>query len=218
MYSVHVESDFVLQNSRCWQDICTLRKEINNKMEQIIINRAKHAGILIVLALIVNFAFSIAVYASDDVELAGEIIGIILPLTAGGMAVYHDDQDGLIQFSKSFLATCGASYALKYSINTERPNGETHSFPSGLTSMAFSGASFLQRRYGLEYGIPAYVAASFVGWSRIESDNHYLKDVLAGAALGVISTYIFTDPYQKGITATPFVGDGQYGMLLSTTF
>jgi len=166
----------------------------------------------------VNFFFSIPAYASDDIELAGEIIRIILPLTAVGMTVYHDDKEGLIQFSKSFLTTLGASYALKYSINTERPNGDTHSFPSGHTATAFSGASFLQRRYGWKYGIPAYLAASFVGWTRIESDNHYLKDVLAGAALGVISTYIFTDPYQKGITATPFVGGGQYGMLISTTF
>ena len=187
-------------------------------MVQIVISRRKHTGIVIILALIVNFVFSVTVYASDDVERSGEIIRIILPLTAVGMTVYHDDQEGLIQFSKSFLTTLGASYALKYSINTDRPDGGAHSFPSGHAATAFSGASFLQRRYGWKYGIPAYIAASFVGWSRIESDNHYLKDVLAGAALGVISTYIFTDPYTNGITATPFVVEGQYGILLSTTF
>lgn len=181
------------------------------------INRTKQVEILF-LTLIANFVFSTPVYARDDIELAGDIIQIILPVTAGGMALYKDDQKGAIQFSKAFLTTLGATYALKYSINAERPNGGSHSFPSGHTSAAFSGASFLQKRYGWEYGIPAYVAASFVGWSRIESDNHFIQDVLAGAAIGVISTYIFTDAYQKGIVVTPFMGEGAYGMLLKATF
>ncbi|MGW8287522.1 MAG: phosphatase PAP2 family protein [Desulfobulbales bacterium] len=189
-----------------------------NKIGKNMNNIPKHPVILIILAIIMSFFFSFPVYASDDIELAGDIIRVILPLTAAGMTAYHYDRDGLIQFSKSFLTTVGSTYALKYSINTKSPDGDSHSFPSGHTSMAFSGASFLQRRYGWKYGIPAYAAASFVGWSRIESDNHYLKDVLAGAALGIISTYIFTDPYQKRILTTSFVNRGQFGILFSTTF
>jgi membrane-associated phospholipid phosphatase len=181
-------------------------------------NTPKHSAISILLTITVLFSFSSPVYAGDDIELAGDIIRVILPLTAAGLTVYHDDHEGLVQFSKSFLTTVGTTYALQYSINTDGPDGDAHSFPSGHTSMAFSGASFLQRRYGWKYGLPAYAAASFVGWSRIESDNHYLKDVLAGAALGVISTYIFTDPYQKQIAAIPFVDEKQYGILFSSTF
>jgi membrane-associated phospholipid phosphatase len=187
-------------------------------MKQFVTAKIKYAGIVIFFTVIVNSVFSISAYAGDDIELSGEIIRILLPLTAAGMTVYHDDQEGLIQFSKSFLTTAGTSYALKYSIDTDRPDGGEHSFPSGHAATAFSGASFLQRRYGWKYGIPAYTVASFVGWSRIESDNHYLKDVMAGAAIGVISTYIFTDPYMKGIAVTPFMGVGQYGILLSSTF
>jgi len=187
-------------------------------MEQIVTDKTKYAGIAILFVVIINCVFSVPVHAGDDIELSGEIIRILLPLTAAGMTVHRHDQKGLIQFSKSFLTTLAVSYALKYSIDTDRPDGGGHSFPSGHASTAFSGASFLQRRYGWKYGIPAYAAASFVGWSRIESDNHYLKDVVAGAAIGVISTYIFTDPYIKGIAATPFVGGGQYGLLLSGTF
>ena len=52
----------------------------------------------------------------------------------------------------------------------------------------------------------------------MESDNHYLKDVLVGAVLGVVSTYIFTHPYAKKINAIPFLDEGQYGILLGTTF
>jgi len=134
------------------------------------------------------------------------------------MTLYEENHEGTLQFSKSFLTTLGATYALKYTINAERPNGGSHSFPSGHTSAAFSGASFLQKRYGWKYGAPAYLAATFVGWSRIESDNHYFHDVLAGAAIGVISTYVFTNAYTKGIVVTPFVGGGTYGIALSTTF
>jgi membrane-associated phospholipid phosphatase len=178
----------------------------------------KHSLLLIHFVLLIIIFFSVPVYANDDIELTGDILRFVLPLTAAGMTVYHGDQEGLIQFSKSFLTTVGTTYALKYSINTKGPNGESRSFPSGHTSMAFSGASFLQKRYGWKFGIPAYAAASFVGWSRIESDNHYLKDVLAGAALGILSTYIFTDSYQKQIVATSFVDDGRYGILLSAVF
>ena len=181
-------------------------------------NISKHPLILIILAIIVSFFFPFPVSANDDIELAGDIISVVLPLTAAGMTAYHGDQEGFIQFSKSFLTTLGTTYALNYSINTEGPSGESHSFPSGHTSLAFSGASFLQRRYGWKYGIPAYAAASFVGWSRIESENHYLKDVLAGAALGIISTYIFTIPHQKRIVTTSFVNGGQYGILFSSSF
>jgi len=187
-------------------------------MDQIKINKMKNAGIAVFFTLVLNSVLAAPVYAGDDIELSGEIIRILLPLTAAGMTVYHDDQEGLIQFSKSFLTTLGSSYALKYSIDTDRPDGGEHSFPSGHAATAFSGASFLQRRYGWKYGIPAYAAASFVGWSRIESENHYLKDVVAGAAIGIISTYIFTDPYIKEIAVTPFMGGGQYGILLSSTF
>ena len=205
------------------QNIFPIGRLLNNlnlilKWLQILMNTTKQTGVLLVFAFILDVVFWVPVYANDDIELAGDILRVILPLTAGGMTLLKNDHEGLIQFSKSFLSTVGVTYALKYSIDTNGPNGEAHSFPSGHTSMAFSGASFLQRRYGWQYGIPAYAAASFVGWSRIESDNHYLKDVLAGAAIGIITTYIFTDPYTKEILVTPLVGDGQYGMLLSTTF
>jgi membrane-associated phospholipid phosphatase len=183
-----------------------------------IINRIKHDGTVILLALIICLVFSIPVCASDDVELSGEIIRIILPLTAAGMTAYNKDQDGFIQFSKSFLTAHGVVYALKYSIDTNRPDGGAHSSPSGHAATAFSGASFIQRRYGWKYGAPAYVAASYVGWSRVESDNHYLKDVIAGAALGIISTYIFTHPYNQKITAIPFAGKGYCGILLGSAF
>ncbi len=134
------------------------------------------------------------------------------------MTLYKNDREGSIQFAKSFATTLGVTYALKYTINAERPNGGNYSFPSGHTSAAFSGASFLQKRYGWEYGVPAYLAASFVGWSRIEADKHYFGDVLAGAAIGVASTYLFTDLYSAGIVVRPCVDNNFSGLVLSADF
>lgn len=122
-------------------------------------------------------------------------------LTSLVVIIVKKDKKGLWQFTKSYGITLGLTYALKYSINKPRPEGKTdgHAFPSGHTSVAFSGASFLQRRYGWRYGIPAYAVATFVAFSRLEGldDRHDGWDVLGGAVIGIGSTYLFTTPYKK---------------------
>jgi len=80
---------------------------------------------------------------------------------------------------------------LKYTVNETRPNGGAHSFPSGHASAAFTGAEFIRKEYGWGWGVPAYVAASFVAWSRVEADKHYTHDVLAGAAIGILANHDF---------------------------
>jgi membrane-associated phospholipid phosphatase len=37
-----------------------------------------------------------------------------------------------------------------------------------------------------------YVAASFVAASRVQADKHYSRDVIAGAALGIVSAHLVT--------------------------
>ena len=117
------------------------------------------------------------------------------------MIIAKKDKKGLWQFTKSYGTTLALTYALKYAIDKPRPDGRTDgkAFPSGHTAVAFSGASFLQRRYGWEYGIPAYAVAGLVAYTRIEgiNDRHDGWDVLGGVLVGVGSTYLFTTPYQK---------------------
>jgi len=134
-----------------------------------------------------------AAQAADSIERAGDLIQVALPLTAWGLSYARDDDEGFLQFSKSFFSTMLATQVLKQGVNETRPDGGNRSFPSGHTSASFSGASFLQRRYGSTYGLPAYIAATFVGWSRIESNRHYPHDVLAGAVLAIgINHYFVT--------------------------
>jgi membrane-associated phospholipid phosphatase len=103
---------------------------------------------------------------------------------------------------------------LKYSVRETRPNGGSHSFPSGHTSATFSAASFLDFRYGTDLGVPAYFLAALTGWSRIESDNHYPWDVAAGAVIGIAGNLIFTRQYIKNVRIVPVAGNGNVGAML----
>lgn len=117
------------------------------------------------------------------------------------VTVLKKDKEGFWQLAKTAGTDLGVTWILKYAIDKPRPEGRTdgHAFPSGHTSFAFAGAAFLQRRYGWKFGIPAYALASFVGYSRIEgyNDRHDGWDVLAGAAVGIGSAYLFTTPYAR---------------------
>jgi len=168
--------------------------------------------LILVGGLVAPVAHSVA---SDGVENAGSVIRTLIPAVAYGTTFYLHDSDGRSQFYKSFFSNLGATYALKATVSKTRPNGsDDESFPSGHSSVAFQGAAFIHKRYGIKYAVPAYLGATFVAWSRVDSDNHYTIDVVAGAAIGIVSSLIFTKPY-KGFVVTPMVDNGFYGVGIS---
>lgn len=134
-------------------------------------------------------------------EDTGDVLQLALPITAGIMTLIHKDYKGTKKLAFSYATTLALTYSLKKITKKKRPEGRNlyDSFPSGHTSSAFSGASFIQRRYGWDYGIPAYILASLVAVSRTEAPDgfHDFWDVFAGAAIGIGSTYIFTKPYKR---------------------
>ena len=134
--------------------------------------------------------------AGDSIATAGDVLQYVLPGAAAGLTLYNKDGKGALQFGESAVLTLGVTYGLKYAVNEKRPNGGNYSFPSAHTSISFSAAEFMRKRYGWEYGIPAYAAASFVAYSRVEAREHYPHDVIAGAGIGIVSSYIFTKPYK----------------------
>ncbi len=156
----------------------------------------------------------------DNVESAGDWIQMGIPIIALGATFFEKGDEqwyGSLQMAESFTATFLATHALKRAINRQRPSGGGHSFPSGHTSAAFQGASFIHFSYGIKFAIPAYLGAAFVGYSRVEADKHYVTDVLAGAALGVLGSYFFTTPY-KNTTIQPVVGVDYYGINVGRSF
>ena len=63
----------------------------------------------------------------------------------------------------------------------------------------------MHHRYGLKYGAPAYLVASYVGYSRVKNTKHWKTDVIAGAALAVAASTSFASPAGCGLgTAVVF--------------
>lgn len=81
---------------------------------------------------------------------------------------------------------------LKVTVNRDRPTGSGHAFPSGHTSATFASAAVLHNHYGWKVGAPAYFVASFVGWSRVWDGQHWLSDVVFGAAVGLAAGHTVT--------------------------
>ena len=119
------------------------------------------------------------------------------------------------------LYTLKNQNGLEACIRKPRPDGDgMHSMPSTHTMIAFSGASYLQRRYGWKWGAPAYAVATYVAWGRVHSKRHDIWDVLAGTAIGVGFTYIFTRPFMKGadVVISPSVIDDAKCLSVAVTF
>lgn len=133
--------------------------------------------------------------------------------TAFVAAAAQKDWDGVLQATYSIGLTAGATYGLKEIFPEERPNGKGNdSFPSGHTSISFASAGFIHQRYGWQYGLPAYAVAATVGVARIESDHHHWYDVAAGAALGTLTAFVFTDKLNENVQLFPW-GDTKGGGL-----
>lgn len=119
-------------------------------------------------------------------ERAGTAIAIALPLTAGAISLYKQDREGVVQLFLDTALTVGTAYGLKQIVHEQRPDhSNDSSFPSNTSAIAFAPAQYLWQRYGWEYGVPAYAAAGFVGYSRVDARKHHWWDVAASAGLSL---------------------------------
>lgn len=137
----------------------------------------------------------------DGITKTGDILQFAIPLSALAYSSGIGDWKGVQQLAYSIGSTLIVTYALKYTIKEERPyqeeNVRGHTFPSGHTSFAFSGAGYWQMRYGWRIGAPMYVAAAFVGYSRNHARMHNRLDILTGAAIGIGANLLFTKKYNN---------------------
>ena len=133
---------------------------------------------------------------ADDFGQTGATAGsftVMAPLTLGLFAAGRFAHDGTFRaFSydatQAIIVNGVYTEIFKKAVGRTRPDGSNNmSFPSGHASSAFALATVAQKHYGWKVGVPSYLAASAIGFSRIERNKHYLSDVLAGATLGVIA-------------------------------
>ncbi|MGA9639412.1 phosphatase PAP2 family protein [Flavobacterium sp.] len=154
-----------------------------------------------ILLFLLLFIYANTVKAQNEsITHSGDIIQIALPVVALGSTFIWNDDDTkpTWQLLKAYGTGLVIQQALKRIVLKPRPDGtDNYSFPSGHTTSAFSGAAFIQKRYGWKYGIPSYLLASFVGYSRIQAKKHDGWDVLGGAVVGISTSYFFTKRYEK---------------------
>jgi membrane-associated phospholipid phosphatase len=152
------------------------------------------------LILVNIFTFFNANAQNNAITTSGDVLQLVIPAVAiGSTFIYNDDNTKpTIQFIKAYGSGLILEQALKHLVLEKRPDGsDNYSFPSGHTTSAFSGAAFVQQRYGWKYGFPSYILASYVGYTRVQAQKHYIWDVLGGAVIGIGTSYLFTKPYKN---------------------
>lgn len=155
--------------------------------------------VIFILSIIVGHKFA---YASTIGDIGDFVSFKILPVYSFGATVYNSDWKtwydydwrGLRDLVVVNLVKSTVTDGIKDHVHEMRPNQKgKDSFPSGHTANAFAQAAFIHRRYGIKQAILPYALAGFVGFSRVESRWHYTHDVLAGAAIGFLAGWFFTD-------------------------
>lgn len=171
--------------------------------------------LICVLVFMVSMTAPLTVHAADAIERSGDVLALALPVAAFAASLTENDREGTWQFVKAGLISQGVVHTLKRTIDRSRPDGGRHSFPSGHTSSAFVGAGFVHMRYGLKYAWPMYIAAGYVGFTRVDSNRHHQTDIAAGAAISMLTCVLIVSPYLPGIEATPVISAGTCGLRIA---
>jgi len=157
--------------------------------------------------------------------LGSPLLHFGVALTAYGYSVAAED-DELYGFSKSLtqalilngLVTSG----LKAAAHDYSPNGEAWAWPSGHTSSTATVAAVAWEYYGWKAGLPLYLVTGFVAASRLEDREHWLSDVVFGAALGAVIGHSVAQGRQLevgGFTVLPYVHpEGGAGIMFAKQF
>jgi membrane-associated phospholipid phosphatase len=119
----------------------------------------------------------------------GQLIPNALYMGWMGIAGYNGNSQGYRRAIGMFKATAystSVTTVLKYTAREPRPIDKDwkNSFPSGHSTSAFAFSGYLMAEHEYLIGIPALVLSTFIGYSRINDNMHWLHDVTAGATIG----------------------------------
>jgi len=172
-----------------------------------------------------NFAYSGS--ADDYIQYAPGVA--VYALNAFGVKGKNNFGNRTAIIIKSLLVNDLMVHSLKTWVDSDRPNGEPRSFPSGHTSVAFALAHFMHKEYGEKsvwYSIGAYTCATTVGMMRVAKNAHWISDVVAGAGFGILSTelvylthqYKWDNKHIKNFDIFPWSNRKQSGVAVVYTF
>ncbi|MBM3555014.1 MAG: phosphatase PAP2 family protein [Alphaproteobacteria bacterium] len=196
-----------------------------------------------------RFAHSHRNSTTDGISKGAEPFGALYLLGPGligayGYGRYGDDpklQETALLGAESLIIAGAFAEGIKRTVGRDRPNepeerhdkqdfngphkGKDGSFPSGHTTAAFSVASVVASEYRETpaVGLTAYGIATLTGLSRINDQEHWLSDVLAGAALGTgvgLLVYHFRPfgPDGQTVSVSPGAGQRPAGLTLTARF
>jgi|SRR6266853_464535 len=160
--------------------------------------------------------------------------GVLLAFYVGGEFL-HDPRaksvalDGI---SASIIASGLMVQPLKYVIGRSRPNKDqgaydfhplngSASFPSGHATQAFAVATVISEHYdSLWITLTAYGLASAVGYARLNNDEHWTSDVLAGAAIGTFVGHVVVhfNQHHRNVSLQPVIERNLQGGQISFSF
>lgn len=105
--------------------------------------------------------------------------------------------------AKSELLMALIVTGMKKSFPTQRPSGEPYSMPSGHAAKAFVSAAILDMEYrdiSPWISVGGYAMATTTAVLRVANNEHWISDVMMGAAIGIASTKIvyLTHQYRWG--------------------
>lgn len=148
------------------------------------------SGATLLLSCIAAPSCSAQVLARPD--RFGDVMELLLPAAAAALTLERGDVDGLKELALSGALAVGTTEVLKRVVNSPRPDGSRGGFPSAHASIAFVSAAYVHQRYGAQWAVPMYGLATLAGYSRVSTHNHYFKDVMGGALIGIGSAFLLT--------------------------
>ena len=159
-------------------------------------------------------------YAGRSLGEWGDIAMFLANGWAIGMTMTEKDWDGTAQYLESMLGAQLTTEIIKTRIiHEERPNGlNDESFPSGHATGAFSAPMFIHKRYGWKQSLIPYGLAIFTGFTRVNTRMHYTHDVLAGAAVSALFTWMFVSPVDTNVHVWPVFSSESAGVRASVQF
>lgn len=150
--------------------------------------------IVLVCLLLLELLLPVQAQKSDTADdlLQHVPMASVVVLKAVGAENGHSWIETLGACAATYAVGAAVTYGLKHTVSEWRPDDtDTRSFPSGHSMFAFAGANTLRHEYGHLspwVSIGGYGLAAFVAADRIRQDRHFTHDVLAGAAIGTLSS------------------------------
>ncbi len=130
---------------------------------------------------------------------------------------------------EAFVVSGVFTETLKYATHRSRPNrGNNMSFPSGHAAVTATFSASISEMYDWNpwIAVPLYLTTAYVGLSRIQAQEHYLSDVIAGMTIGTLAGMSVgkyhkekdQSPALKNITVVPIYDKDLRGGLVMVRF